>query len=103
MIRVSERFNFELEQADRGRGELNCSMKQKVEEIPRGLSNRNVDCQSTEKPNNIEQLVVNQDVTPTNNDGCALARMGNGARACNAINASAPAPLYPPVYREQLP
>ena len=102
MIRASERFNFELQQADRGRVELNMRMKQKGEAIARELSNRNVECWSSEMPNNIEPLVVKQNIAPTNNDDSALARMDNGARACNTISASAPAPLYPAVYREQV-
>ena len=67
-------------------------MKQKGEAIARGLSNQNVECWSSGMPNNIEPLVVNQNGAPTNDDNSALARMGNGSRACNAISASAPAP-----------
>ena len=102
MIRASERFNFELQQADWGRTELNWRMKQEGEAIARELCNRNVECWSSEMPNNIEPIKVNRNVAPTDNDETALARMGNGARACNAISVSALAPLYPAVYREQV-
>ena len=101
-IRASEKFNFELQQADRGRGELNWLMKQKGDAIARELSNRNVEHWSSETPVDVKGTSANENAMLANNSGGALAHINNGARARNEDSASAPIPSFPEIYREQV-
>ena len=101
-IRTNEKLNFELQQADRGRGELNWHMKQKNDAIAREMSNRNVECWSSKMLTDTERASNNDTAVLANNNNGALAHMENSARARNEDSASAQTPSFPAVYRKQV-
>ena len=77
-------------------------MKQKIETIGLELSNRRVECCSSEMTSNSQPPAVKRIVEPANDYDGARAHISDGARARNASRASAPAPLCLDVYREQV-